>query len=236
MIKLFLVEYNRPDVWERCASSWKNMAAKPDEVKVYYVDNGSPDPEIESKLKALKMYGHIDEYHVNKDNVGPAKARNHYWIPELENSKDIDLFGKIDGNHEALKDWDKTVIDYFESHKDVGALCFGAPDDISLNKCLHRAYPVIFAKARFVKKIGGFRCYYKETGTPWGCDDIDFARISLFTKYRSEDIQIAKKYERPKELCALNKKDDMATTKRIIALGNNFNKYRTGKNIYIGGE
>ena len=239
MIKLFLVEYNRPDVWERCASSWKKLAAKPEEVKVYYVDNGSPDPEIESKLKALKLFGHIDEYHISKDNLGPAKARNHFWIPELKNSNDTDLFGKIDGNHEALKDWDINVTDYFKGNPGVGALCFKyelSSENIDLNNCIHRPYPLIFAKARFVKKIGGFRCYCKETGTPWGCDDIDFARISLFTKYRSEDISVAIKYERPKELCAINKKDDTITTKRILALGNNFNRYRDGKDIYIGGE
>jgi len=234
MFKIFIVEWNRPDVWEQCAVSWKQNAKNPDNVQVFYVDNHSPDPDMEVKLSALKEKGMIHEFKVSSEHLSPATARNIFWLKEMPDSNPEDIFVKADGNIEALPGWDEDVLKEFEKMPKMDSMTVGENEKITIDHCHHRAYRVIFARHPVVKEFGGFRCYEPETGVKWGCDDIDWARVSLKTQYWSRPLKCFKHHARPNELKnKIIERFRGSSDLRVRAIRVAMNGYKKGK-YYIG--
>ncbi len=233
-VKLFIVEFNRPDCWEQCATSWKQMADNRENIEGYFVDNGSPDLEMADNLGELKERGLIDDFLVLDSPLHPASARNCFWMAQIPLSDETDIFVKMDGNLEALPKWDTKVLEYFSRNPKCGCMAVGYPEQITMKHCFHRAYQSIFVRQPIVKQLGGFRSYEDETGVKMYCDDIDYVRASLATEYNSVNLPLYVHHPRPDELKdKYVEKFKNEATLRIRALERQFVEYRKG-NYYIG--
>ena len=96
LFKIFIVEWNRPDVWKECLDSWINTVSGDNDIEIFYIDSGSNDDNQKILLEKYKRQRKIKDYFCFEENVGPAKARNKLWIPEIVKSTKDDIFVKFD--------------------------------------------------------------------------------------------------------------------------------------------
>jgi len=228
-IWLFIVEFDRPEYWEKCCKSWKEHASNPQNVKVYYVDNHSPPPFKPERLAELKSEGHIDEYHIMPSNVGPALARNHFWMTALKQADDETIFGKIDGHVEANPGWDKTITECFKNEADF----------VLLGKLPDKKYATLdtfFINCKTAKKLGGFKNLCNPKEELLGFDDIDYhIRVNKIGCKVMEyvDGSIRNHY------CSLRDRDSTLKStpeEHIEIIQKNLNYLREQKERYDNGE
>ena len=240
---IYIVEYNRPDIWQRCYKSWYAKASDWNGLYIYYVDNGSPYSTWE-----ISTNRNIYKYKRLTENIGPAKARNIFW----KYNNDEMILVKADGDIEITEvAWDQKIVAYFCENPDVYLLCFGKKEEIIEENVRSRPYPLFFIRNKLAKHIGLFRDYSEEIGTFWSCDDIDyiFRCICLIKYWKSkrlfglENIRIQSEdwkefsthHQRPSHLCEINKESSAHAALRTKALNDRFAFYKENpeKNVFI---
>lgn len=206
MYHIVLVEYNRPDVLEKCLASW----GKHDDVKLYYVDSGSPE---KPDFGMLSKYA--SNIHYMPNNAGPAICRNYYWKQLLETADDNDILVKADGDCDILDLTWKSKMDEFFKNGIIDSITVGSRNMLIEHSDQLSRYPyqLIFVRAKEARKIGLFKSYCEETGIPWGGDDIDYIyRLTMVTKvFMFQNTLFYKHHDRPAHLCDNGWKKDGKT-------------------------